>query len=99
MEESGWVLVANRDLHPHLKARMAQRGVTAEEIERAVNEGRPAKDAKSGTVGKVLIFPYNAEWEGQFYEQKEVTVYYRVVTDRVVVLTVKARYGREFAPT
>ncbi len=80
-----------------MKARMAQRGVTPDEIERTVNEGRPAKDAKPGTVGNVLVFPYNAEWEGCMYEKKEVTVYYRVVGERVVVLTVKARYGREFA--
>ena len=44
-----------------------------------------------------MVFPYNAEWEGCMYEKKEVTVYYRVVGERVVVLTVKARYGREFA--
>ncbi len=75
---------------------MAQRGVTPDEIERTVNEGRPAKDAKPETVGNVLVFPYNAEWEGRMYEKKEVTVYYRVVGERVVVLTVKARYGREF---
>jgi hypothetical protein len=29
------------------------------------------------------------------YEKKEVSVYYRVVGARLVVLTVKARYGRE----
>ena len=97
MEEARWVLLAERDLHPHLKARMAQRGVTPEEIERTVDEGRPAKDAKPGTVGKMLVFPYNAECEGRFHEKKEVTVYSRVVRERVVVLTVKARYGRDFA--
>ena len=96
MEEPRWVFIAERDLHPHLKARMAQRGVTPDEIERTVNEGRPAKDAKPGTVGNMLVFPYSAEWEGRMYEKKEVTVYYRVAGERVVVLTVKARYGREF---
>lgn len=75
---------------------MAQRGVTPDEIERTINEGRPAADAKPGTVGKVLVFPYHAEWEGRRYEKKEVTVYVRVVGERMVVLTVKARYGREF---
>ena len=97
MEQPKWAFIAERDLHPHLKARMAQRGVTPEEIERTVNEGRPAKDAKPGTVGKVLVFPYNAEWEGRLHEKKEVAVYYRIEGESVVVLTVKARYGREFA--
>ncbi len=85
------------DIHPHLKARMQQRGVTQQEIERALSEGQEAADAKPGTLGKVMVLPYQAEWEGRFYEQKEVTVYYRIKDERVVPLTVKARYGRDFA--
>jgi len=75
---------------------MLQRGVTQEEIERTLNEGWEASDAKPGTLGKVLVFPYQAEWEGQFFEEKEVTVYYKVVGERLVLLTAKARYGKGF---
>jgi hypothetical protein len=85
------------DLHLHLKSRMQQRGVTEQEIERALNEGHEATDAKPGTLGKVVVFPYQAEWEGMFYEQKEVTVYYKIKDGRFVPLTVKARYGRGFS--
>ncbi len=84
------------DFHLHLRARMQQRGVTEQEIERALNEGREATDAKSGTFGKVIILPYRAEWEGKFYEQKEVTTYYKIKDGRIVPLTVKARYGQDF---
>lgn len=72
------------------------RGVTLHEIERTLNEGWEAADAKPGTLGKVLVFTYHAEWEGKFYEEKEVTVYYKIVDEQIVLLTVKARYGKGF---
>lgn len=68
------IRITEADLHPHLRARMLQRGIRREEIERTLNEGWAALDAKPGTVGKVFVFPYHAEWEGQFFEEKEVTV-------------------------
>jgi len=83
-------------LHPHLRARMMQRGITKEEIEHTLNEGWEALDAKPGTSGKVFVFPYQAEWEGQFFEEKEVTVYYKMIENTAVLLTAKARYGKGF---
>jgi len=67
------------DLHPHVKARMLQRGVTKEEIEAALNKGWEADDAKPGTSRKVFVFPYNDNWEGEFFEEKEIRVYYKFV--------------------
>ena len=62
-----------------------------------IQKGWQAADAKSGTYGKVMVFSYEAEWEGQFYPEKEVTVYYKLVeNERVILLTVKARYGQDF---
>ncbi|MFW6112470.1 MAG: hypothetical protein ACOC6S_02755 [Chloroflexota bacterium] len=87
----------NFEVHHHLKVRMLQRGVSREEIEETLEKGRQARDVKSGTLGKVLVFPYNGYWEGSFYKQKEITVYYKLVTgEQVLVLTVKARYGERF---
>ncbi len=77
-EGSERIKITEKDLHPHLKARMQQRGVTLHEIERTLNEGWEATDAKLGTLGKVMVFPYHAEWEGKFHEEKEVTVYYKL---------------------
>jgi len=75
---------------------MEQRGVSLDEIERTVNEGWDASDAKERTTGRVFVFPYNSDWEGQYFEEKEVTVYYRYKDDRIILLTVKARYGGNF---
>ncbi len=90
------IKIVDNDLHTHLKARMEQRGITRAEIERTLNEGWKAKDAKSGTIGKVFIFPYNRTWQGDLFEEKEVTVYYKVIKEDIVLLTVKARYGKHF---
>ena len=75
---------------------MRQRGVTQEEIEQTLNEGWRATDAKPGTLGKTIVFPYEQEWEGKFYLEKEVTVYYKKADDDIILLTVKARYGLGF---
>lgn len=85
------------DLHPHLKARMSQRGITEEEIDRVLKEGWEATDAKPGTLGKRFVFLYNRTWEGKSFKEKEVTIYYKLVNDTVVVLTAKARYGEGFS--
>jgi len=89
-------MVQEADLHPHLRARMVQRGVTEDEIEKALNDGWEAGDSKPGTSGKVLVLPYHNLWEGEFFEEKEVTVYYKRIDDSVMILTVKARYGTGF---
>lgn len=75
---------------------MEQRGVSKEEIEKIVNEGYNVGDAKEGTIGKVLVFPYNAYWEGKYFEEKEVTVFFKYKDDEFVLLTTKVRYGKKF---
>ena len=82
------------DFHSHIKARMLQRGITKDEVEKTLAEGQTAKDAKPGTFGKVLVFSYNNEWEDRFFEEKEVRVYYKFINGNFVLLTVKARYGK-----
>ena len=75
---------------------MAQRGVTQTEIEETLTEGWQAPDARPGTFGKVWVFPYGAEWEGEIYQEKQVIVYYKQTSQGIVVLTVIARYGQRF---
>jgi hypothetical protein len=84
------------DLHPHLQARMRQRGMTPEKVEQPLNDGWEATDAKPGTLGKVTVAPYAVEWEGQFYAEKEVSVYYKATAEGLVLLTARARYEQSF---
>lgn len=67
------------------------------EIEIAINKGWDADDAVEGTTGKVFTFSYNAQWEGKFFEEKEVTVYYKYKGSNLILLTAKARYGKQFS--
>lgn len=75
---------------------MLQRGISREEIERVLNEGSDAQDAKPETFGKVMVLPYGHEWEGAVYPEKEVAVYYKRVGTRIILLTAMARYGSGF---
>ena len=66
------------------------------EIQMALKEGWNADDVKKGTLGKTLVFQYNGDWEGKSFEEKEVTVYYKLNDEKFVLLTAKARYGNRF---
>jgi hypothetical protein len=90
------IKIRDSDLHPHLIARMHQRGITKEEIVRTLNEGWEAEDTKSGTFGKIYVFSYRNYWEGKYFEEKEVTVYFKYVNNELILLTVKGRYGNNF---
>ena len=56
------------DLHPHLRARMVQRGITFDELQQVLLRGWEASDCRSGTLGKVLVLSYMSDWEGEHYE-------------------------------
>lgn len=88
--------LSDKDIHNHLKMRMIQRGITKEEIEKTMNYGWDASNAKPGTFGKVYVFNYNRKWEGKFFKEKEVIVYYKVINKKVLLLTVKAKYVEGF---
>ena len=68
---SGEIHISKADLHPHLESRMNQRGVPFEEIKQVMAEGGEAAESKPGTLGKVLVFPYGAEWEGRYYHTRK----------------------------
>jgi hypothetical protein len=90
------IKIKDSDLHPHITGRVLQRGISITEIEETLNKGWDAVDAVEGTAGKVAVFDYNEEWEGKFFEEKEVTVYYKFKGTQVILLTAKARYGKDF---
>lgn len=59
------------ELPKHLEDRMGQRGITREEVEYALNEGREATDAKAGTLGKVAVFSFQEEWQASIMTRKK----------------------------
>jgi len=84
----GKIKLSDADIHPHLRARMLQRGVTKEEIEQTLEKGKDAKGAKLGTYGKVLVFLYNKYWEG----------YCKLVGNEAMILTAKAVETKTISP-
>lgn len=88
--------IKDSDIHHHLRVRMLQRGISQEEIAITINKGWNAEDAKEGTIGKTYIFSYNSYWEDKFHEEKEITVYYKIKEEKIILLTAKARYGKNF---
>jgi len=94
-EPSGVVLTDDH-FHSHVRRRMEQRGVLEEEVRETINAGWEASDAKPGTDGRTLVFSYDETWEGTHYDEKEVTVYFKIEEDGLILLTVLARYGSDF---
>jgi len=87
------IKLSGSDFHPHILKRMQERGVLRKEVEITLNEGIPERNTKQGTLGKRKVFIFNKEWCGAKYPEKEITVYYKLVNDRIVLLTVIARHG------
>lgn len=75
---------------------MEQRGITENEVREVFRGGWPASNAKPGTHGRTLVFAYEAQWEGAYYEEKEVTVYFKKEDEDLVLLPAIARYGNDF---
>lgn len=84
------------DFHDHIRKRLITRGISESEVRSVLEHGWPGTDAQPSTGCRVLVFPYNDTWEGRHHQEKEVTVYFKVVNDALVLLTAKARYGSNF---
>jgi uncharacterized protein DUF4258 len=78
-------------IHPHAETRMAERGVSNEEINETVIHGE-AFDAKYGRLGFRKNFNFENEWRGAFYSVKQVEVYAVKEETGFLVITVIAKY-------
>ncbi len=90
------IKIKDSDIHAHIKARMKQRGISIEEIQTVLAEGWNAEDSVAGTIGRVFVFSYKAEWEGKFFEKKEITVYYKYKEKTYRMLTAMTSGHNEF---
>lgn len=61
-------------LHPHAKARLAERGATEAEVFATVPQGSTFP-AKLGRTGFRRNFAFGAKWRGKYYGNKQVIAY------------------------
>jgi hypothetical protein len=78
-------------LHPHADARMAERGATAQEVVKTVQEGERFP-AKFGRTGFRRNFPFGRTWRGRAYANKQIEALAVPEADSWVVITVIVRY-------
>lgn len=78
-------------LHPHATARLAERGVSQEEVVLTVQEGESVP-AKFGRVKFRRHFQYERLWRGKTYATKQVEVIAVKESEHWVVITIIARY-------
>ena len=58
----------------HALQRMEERGASRQEVRRAVREGE-SFPARQGRTGFRYEFEFGGEWNGTYYDHKELTVY------------------------
>jgi hypothetical protein len=80
----------NIHLHPHARARLAERGASEEEVEATVHTGERFA-AKFGRTGFRRNFSFGGEWRGRHYAVKQVEAY-AVQEDGWLVVTVIVKY-------
>jgi hypothetical protein len=81
----------NVRLHPHVRVRLGERGVTEAEAIATVETGVRAP-ARFGRTRFRQDFTFNAEWRGRWYGTKRVDAFAAEEPDGWLVITVIARY-------
>jgi hypothetical protein len=75
----------------HALERMEERGASRHEVRTAIREGK-SSDARHGRMEFTYTFPYEDEWNGTYYEKKELMVYAANDGGDWIVVTVISRY-------
>jgi len=78
-------------LSGHANSQLARRGVSKEEVIEAIRTS-PWEPAELGRLECHKDFPYGREWNGKFYETKQVRPIFVEEADEVVVVTVYSYY-------
>ncbi len=76
----------------HAEISLRKRGVKPEEVIKAITEAEWHK-ARFDRIECELEFPYNAEWNGKYYERKRVRPVFKEKPEgKVIVITVYSFY-------
>lgn len=78
----------------HAKQRMRERGVSDDDVTKAINEGLKEK-AQRGLVQFRLNLEYNKMWDGRLFRIKQVLPVVSEKRDKYIVVTVYAFYFQE----
>ncbi len=69
-----------------------EQGATEEEIDATIRTGKDL-NSESGRLGKTKTFPFLAEKDNEFVEQKKIDVYFSVENKIITTLEVNVFYG------
>lgn len=76
----------------HAEVSLRKRGVKREEVIKAITEGEWHK-TRFDRIECELEFPYNAEWNGKYYERKRVRPVFREEPEgKITIITVYSFY-------
>jgi hypothetical protein len=78
-------------LSGHAYSQLARRGVSEEEVIEAIQTSS-WELAELGRLECRKDYPYGREWNGRFYETKQVRPIFVEETDEIVVVTVYSYY-------
>jgi len=79
-------------IDPHTLERAEERGTDENEIIDVINAGFSIP-AKYDRLGKAKIYSFQKQRHGKFYNQKRVEIFYTIVENRVITVTVYVFYG------
>jgi hypothetical protein len=71
----------------HARSRLAERGTTAAEVEQAIRTGR-REVVREGRFRCRLNLQYRANWQGKYYDVKQVAPVIMESATEIVVITV-----------
>ena len=77
----------------HTLERAEERGASEDEIKDVLQTGFDIP-AKYGKLGKAKIFQFTQRRRNRYYEQKRVEVFYAIVDNKLVTVTVYVFYGK-----
>ena len=80
-------------IDPHTLLRANERGASEEEIKDVLLTGI-SSIAKKNRSSKWKAFPFNAERNGKFYEEKKIEVIFIYETGNIITVTVYVYYGK-----
>ncbi|NCO31739.1 DUF4258 domain-containing protein [bacterium] len=80
-------------IEPHTLKRATERGASKTEIISCLKSGQ-ILPAKNGRFAKEMVFNFNSNWNGKFYEQKKIEVIYTIDNKVIVTITVYVFYSK-----